>query len=100
MTMPNGASPSATDAARRAVRLSAVVVLLLVTAGGFAIYLIRRGSLERNSMFYEQFAAIEWPGLALLAAFAIAVLVLLRRDSIDSVDSTPKWLTGDSRVLI
>jgi hypothetical protein len=101
VTPPDGPRSSLQDiaAARRGVGLSSIVVLLLVVAATVAIRLIDRHWLSRNSLFYEQFATIEPAGLAILAAFAIAVLILLRRPPsvAEPLETAPGWLSDTTR---
>jgi hypothetical protein len=75
----SAADTEARDDARRAIRLAAILTLVLCVAGAIGIRLVAKYGLWRRGLFYEQFAAIEAPGIAIVAAFAIAVLVLLAR---------------------
>lgn len=87
---------------RRAIGLSSVVVLLLVATAATVIRIIGQQELWRNSLFYEQFAAIEPSGLAILAAFAVALLVLLRFQppAADRVEPAPAWLNDTMRTRV
>jgi hypothetical protein len=72
-------APEATLDARRAVRLAAISTLVLSACGVIAIPTVSRLDLKYFSLFYAQYAAIELPGLLIIAAFAAATLVLLAR---------------------
>ena len=78
--------PLPRDEARRAVRLASILVLVLCVAGIVGVRVIAKYELWRRSIFYEQFAAIEPPAIAILAVFAIIVLVLATRaPAVDSI---------------
>jgi hypothetical protein len=91
MTTPDDGDASL-DETRRAVRLAAFCVLGLVTSGFLCIRIIHKQGLWANSLFYSQFASIEPPALIVLALFAIAVLLLLRRPPEDGATDAPWWL--------
>ena len=74
-----------------------MLVLVLCIAGIVGMKAIARRELWRVSLFYDQFVAIEPPGIAILAIFAFAVLVLLTRPAADDdADPIPRWLRDTS----
>jgi hypothetical protein len=73
------------NADRRAVRLASIATLTLMVCGAIAIPSVKSLSLRYYSLFYEQYAAIEGPALAIVAVFAIATLVLLATSRTGSV---------------
>jgi hypothetical protein len=73
----------------RTLRIAALATITVVVAGALAIPVVLRDNLKEKSLFYEQFARIEGPALALVALFAIATLVFTRSDSSDRGAFTP-----------
>jgi len=79
---------------RSAVGLAALVTLTCALSGAIAIPLVARFGLARLSIFYEQFARIEPPALALVGVFAIAALIALRNKATGSTAiSASAWET-------
>jgi hypothetical protein len=78
----------------RAARLAAVLVLVIVVAGLFAIRYVERLSLQYYALFYEQFARIEGRALVLLVPFAVVVWwwVTARRE-----EAEPRWWIAVTR---
>src|SRR5476651_626503 len=66
----------ARTAPQRTLRVAALAALTVVVAGALTIPIVIRDDLKETSLFYEQFARIEGPALALVAIFAIATLIV------------------------
>src|SRR5947207_15157142 len=84
---------------RKAVRVAALAVLGLCVAGALAIPTAASPRLVDRSIFYEQFAKIEAPGLAIVAAFACAVLLLLR-SAPEERDADEPWYVDPRAIWV
>lgn len=93
-------SDSEWRAARREVILACGAVLVLLGAGILATAAATKHELKYWSLFFDQFAAMEPPAMAIVALFTVAVLlvaVLSRRDEHDERDvlderfTWPRW---------
>jgi hypothetical protein len=70
-----------------------VLVLVLCIAGVVGMKVIAKRELWRQSLFYDQFVAIEPSGIAIIAAFAFAVLALLTKPAAEDKEAMqPAWL--------
>lgn len=88
--------------ARREIVVACLAALVLLTAGVFANAAAVKRELKYQSLFFEQFAAMEMPAVAVTAVFVIGIVLIAvsrRRSSVagddvaafDPSSTAPRW---------